>query len=193
MAPDGIPANSDAPAGEEAGSERSSDAPVVLIVMGVSGSGKTTVGRCIAERFGWPFYEGDDLHPDANVKKMSGGEPLADADRQPWLEEIRDLAGRLLDEGRSAVIACSALKRAYRELIQGERGDAVCFVYLKGDFALVQDRLEERSGHYMPASLLASQFEALQEPVPEEESVLEVHIAQPPEAVADEVAQHLDL
>ena len=165
--------------------------PQVLVVMGVSGSGKTTVGREIAERLGWPFFEGDDLHPDANVKKMGSGEPLADADRQPWLEKIRDLAGRLLAEGRSGVIACSALKRAYRELLR-QGGDAVRFVYLAGEHAQIRARLEERSGHYMTADLLESQFDALEEPGPDEKYVLEVSIAGSPESTACEVIKHLE-
>lgn len=165
--------------------------PIILVVMGVSGSGKTTVGRRIAEQLGWPFYEGDDLHPKANVKKMEGGEPLADIDRQPWLEEIRDLAGRLAREGRSAVIACSALKRAYRELIRSKVQDAMQFVYLKGGYQQIKARIEERDNHYMPAELLQSQFDALQEPTPEEH-IIEVNIAQPPDALVHEVVQQLN-
>lgn len=163
--------------------------PLVLVVMGVSGSGKTTVGRALAERLGWPFFEGDDLHPDANVKKMEGGEPLADADRQPWLEEIRDLVARLLAEGRSGVVACSALKRAYRELIR-EGGDAVRFVYLRGERAQIRERIEQRKDHYMPSELLGSQFDALEEPTPDE-NVLEVSIEGSPEATAREVVRRL--
>lgn len=168
------------------------DEPVVLIVMGVSGSGKTTVGRRIAERLGWHFFEGDDFHPDANVEKMSASEPLTDEDRREWLDEIRALAARLLRQGRSAVIACSALKRTYRQTIRGEDGPAIQFIYLKGDYTLVQNRLEERTGHFMPPDLLRSQFEALQEPSPHEEGILEVSIEQPPAAIADEVVRHLN-
>jgi carbohydrate kinase (thermoresistant glucokinase family) len=164
--------------------------PLVLVVMGVSGSGKTTVGREIAERLGWPFFEGDDLHPDANVKRMEGGEPLADADRQPWLEKIRDLAARLLAEERSGVIACSALKRAYRELIR-EGGDAIRFVYLRGEREEIEVRIRQRENHYMPATLLDSQFDALEEPAPDEH-VLEVSIDGPPEATAREAIEKLD-
>jgi carbohydrate kinase (thermoresistant glucokinase family) len=166
------------------------DGPLVLVVMGVSGSGKTTVGRLLAERLGWAFFEGDDLHPDANVKKMEGGEPLADADRQPWLEKICDLAARLLDEERSGVIACSALKRAYRELIDGGR-DAVRFVYLKGSYAQIKERVAGRDGHYMPTELVRSQFDALEEPGPEE-NVFEISIDQSPKTITREVVQRLE-
>jgi gluconokinase len=171
--------------------EHDAPAPVVLVVMGVSGAGKTTVGRRIAERLGWPFFEGDDLHPDANVEKMKGGEPLADADRQPWLEEIRDLAARLLAEERSAVIACSALKEAYRDLIGVKAGSAMRFLYLEGHFAQIEKRLDGRSGHYMPTDLLQSQFDALEEPDPDADDVLAVNVDQPPDAVVDETIQWL--
>ena len=169
----------------------SSEAPVVLVVMGVSGSGKTTVGRLLAERLGWPFFEGDDLHPDANVEKMEGGEPLADGDRQPWLEEIRDLAARLVAEERSGVIACSALKEAYRDLITVKAGDAMRFLYLDGDFDQIEQRLDGRSDHYMPTDLLQSQFDALEEPNRDADDVLAVDVDRPLDAVADETIRWL--
>ena len=138
-----------------------------ILVMGVSGSGKTTVGERLAKRLGWTFVEGDRLHPDANVEKMRQGIPLTDADRWPWLDRIGEELkewGRL---GRSGVLTCSALKRAYRDHIRRARPD-VRFVYLKGSEALIQDRVGARHHEYMPGSLLHSQFEALEEPAPDE-------------------------
>lgn len=192
MPADGNVAQSEA--SSAAAGERGAEEPAarVLVVMGVSGAGKTTVGREIAERLGWPFFEGDDLHPAANVKKMEGGEPLADADRQPWLEAIRDLVGRLLREGRSGVIACSALKRAYRDLIRAEDREAVQFVYLRGRPEQIETRLEARDDHYMPAELLQSQFDALEEPDPDED-VLEVTIDQSPQSAAAETIREGEL
>lgn len=169
------------------------DAPMVLILMGVSGSGKTTVGRQLADEFGWPFYEGDDFHSDASVEKMSRGVPLDDADRKSWLEKIHDLAARRIEDGRSAVVACSALKQKYRATIRGDHGERVQFVYLKGSFDLIKQRLKERTNHYMPASLLKSQFKAMQEPDAEEEGVVEVNIAQPPPAIAEDIRDALAL
>lgn len=158
--------------------------------MGVSGSGKTTIGRQVAERMDWPFFEGDDMHPESNVEKMRSGEPLADHDRQPWLEAIRDLAARLAEEERSGVIACSALKRAYRDLIAVKAEEAVHFVYLKGDYDQIKKRLEERDDHYMSAGMLDSQFDALEAPEADEQ-VIEVSIAGTPEQVVQRVVQHV--
>lgn len=135
-----------------------------VVVMGVSGSGKTTVGRALAERLGWVFYDGDDYHPAANVAKMASGEPLDDGDRRPWLDRLNRLIAARLAAGQSLVLACSALKRSYRERIRaGNPG--VRFVYLKGSEALIARRMSERAGHFMPPELLRSQFEALEEPV----------------------------
>ena len=136
---------------------------MVVILMGVSGAGKTAVGNRLAARLGWPFHDGDDLHPSESVRKMSTGVPLTDADRRPWLESIHDLVLRLEAEGRSAVIACSALKEAYRRLLlDGTRQTRL--VYLYGEPALIEGRLRERRGHFFDANLLLSQFAALEEP-----------------------------
>src|SRR5689334_20171779 len=132
-----------------------------VVVMGVSGSGKTTLARGISERLGWRFLEGDDLHPEANVEKMSAGTPLTDEDRWPWLEAI----GRWIDEraaeGESAIITCSALKRSYRGLLDRDR-PTVTFCHVEADPDLIKQRVEGRRGHYMPPSLLPSQLQTLE-------------------------------
>jgi len=138
-----------------------------VVVMGVSGSGKTTVAELLAKRLGWPFIEGDRLHPPANVEKMRQGIPLTDADRAPWLDRIGEELKSWAAEGRSGVMTCSALKRAYRERIRSARPD-VRFVYLKGSEALIAGRVGARHHEYMPASLLKSQFDTLEEPTPDE-------------------------
>ena len=154
-------------------------APVALVVMGVSGSGKSTVARLVAERLGWPMVEGDSLHPPANVEKMRRGVPLDDADRAPWLARICDELKAWKAAGRSGVMTCSALKRVYRAQIVAARPD-VRFVYLQGSKALIAQRIAARHHEYMPASLLSSQFEALEEPAPGEPAIV-VDIADPPE------------
>ena len=137
--------------------------PIVLVLMGVSGSGKTTVAKFIADRLDWAFEEGDALHPPANVAKMAAGHPLDDDDRAPWLAKVADWVDARLDAGHSGVITCSALKRKYRALID-RRGTGVEFVFLHGSRELIAGRLATRQGHFMPSSLLASQFETLEEP-----------------------------
>ena len=130
--------------------------------MGVAGVGKTTVGRLLAEGEGWPFFDADDFHSPASKDKMRRGEGLGDADREPWLAALRAKIDELRATGRSAVLACSALKETYRERLRA--GPDVRFVYLKGSFELIQARIEARAGHYAGASLLRSQYEALEEP-----------------------------
>jgi carbohydrate kinase (thermoresistant glucokinase family) len=136
---------------------------VIVLVMGVTGSGKTTVGQALADALGWRFHDGDDFHPEANVAKMAAGQPLTDEDRWPWLDRIADEMRRTLARGENAVFACSALKEAYRRRLQ--RAGDVRVVHLKGDAATIAARLAERSHRYMPASLLPSQFATLEEPV----------------------------
>ncbi|HYP32109.1 MAG TPA: gluconokinase [Burkholderiaceae bacterium] len=165
--------------------------PVVLVLMGVSGSGKTTVARIIAERLRWPFEEGDALHPPANVAKMAAGHPLTDEDRAPWLAKVADWVDARLDAGESGVITCSALKRKYRELID-RRGERVEFVYLHGSRELIATRLATRQGHFMPSSLLDSQFATLEEPA-DDEPVIRVEIGAAPESVAGDVLAALGL
>jgi gluconokinase len=154
-----------------------------LVVMGVSGSGKTTVAELIAKRLGWPFMEGDRLHPKANVEKMRQGIPLNDADRAPWLDRIGEELKSWAAERRSGVMTCSALKRAYRDRIRSARPD-VRFVYLKGSLALIEARVAARHHEYMPASLLQSQFDALEEPAPDEPGVVTVDAGPSPEEEA---------
>jgi gluconokinase len=134
----------------------------VIVVMGVSGSGKTTVGTLLAGQLGWKYYEGDDFHPRANIEKMRSGLPLNDADRKPWLEALRDLIRNCLELGDSAVVACSALKKGYRDFLRVD--ERVVFVYLKGDYEIIRQRLRGRVGHFMNPDLLDSQFATLEEP-----------------------------
>ncbi|HTW73254.1 MAG TPA: gluconokinase [Acetobacteraceae bacterium] len=161
----------------------------VAVVMGVSGSGKTTIAEGIGQREGWPLLEGDKFHPPANVEKMSHGIPLTDADRWPWLHAIADAIDEVRTRGDSAVVACSALKRAYRQILIGDRPDVV-LVYLQGDKDLIATRMAARKGHFMPVALLDSQFATLEEPGPDEHPIT-VSIAPPPDAIADEVVRQL--
>jgi gluconokinase len=138
-----------------------------LIVMGVSGSGKSTIASALAEKLGWRFADGDQFHPPANVAKMSAGQPLDDADRWPWLQAIADEIDRVADSGGQIVIACSALKRAYRELLVHGRDDVI-LVHLDGSDALIAARMKQRRDHFMPPGLLKSQFATLQPPAPDE-------------------------
>jgi len=165
--------------------------PLVLVMMGVSGSGKTTVAALLAGRLGWAFEEGDALHPAANVAKMAAGHPLDDADRAPWLAKVADWVDERLDAGECGVITCSALKHAYRDLI-AHRGHGVEFVYLHGSPALIASRLAERHGHFMPPSLLETQFATLEEPG-SDEPVLRVEIGATPQAIAANIIDALGL
>jgi len=167
------------------------DLPLVLVLMGVSGSGKTTVAKLIADRLDWAFEEGDALHPPANVAKMAAGHPLDDDDRAPWLARVADWVDARLDAGQSGVITCSALKRKYRALID-RRGERVEFVFLHGSRELIASRLATRQGHFMPTSLLDSQFETLEEPGADE-PVIRVEIEGSPEAIAAAVLAALGL
>ena len=159
---------------------------MVVVLMGVSGTGKTEVGTRLAEALGGIFVEGDDYHPKANVAKMRSGVPLDDADRQPWLETLSREIGGWLDAGRTVVLACSALKQRYRDILKAGR-PGVRFVHLKGDADLIRARLQDRRGHYMPASLLDSQFAALEEPA----DAITVGIDAPPDAIVAEIREAL--
>jgi gluconokinase len=158
--------------------------------MGVSGSGKTTIAEALARLLHCDFAEGDAFHPEANVAKMRAGIPLDDADRGPWLDAIAAWIAQARASGRRCIVACSALKRAYRKRLAGGRDD-VRFVYLRGDYELIAGRLAQRRGHYMPPALLRSQFEALEEPG-REENALVVPIDAPPEKLVATIARLLD-
>ena len=158
---------------------------MIVVVMGVSGSGKTTIGRALAERMGWAFFDADDFHPVANIEKMHAGIALTDEDRRPWLDRLAADMGAINARGENAVLACSALKQAYRDSLA--RAGDVRFVYLKGDQATIAARLGVRSDHYMPASLLASQFAALEEPT----KVIVVDIRSSIDAQVDTIIREL--
>ena len=162
-----------------------------LVIMGVSGSGKSTVGELLAQRLGWEMVEGDRLHPPANVEKMRQGIPLDDADREPWLDKIGEELKAWAAAGRSGLLTCSALKRAYRARILAARPDAR-FVYLKGSADLIGRRVGARHHEYMPASLLESQFETLEEPMPGE-PVLVVDAGDPPDTEVRKIIAALGL
>ena len=161
----------------------------VVVLMGVSGAGKTTVGRLLAGLLGADLAEGDAFHPKANVAKMSSGTPIEDADRAPWLAAIAGAIDRARGQGRGLVVTCSALKRHYRDVLIGQRRD-VRLVYLRGSRALIARRLGARTGHFMPPELLASQFAALEEPAAAERPIV-VEVAASPEAIAAEIARRL--
>jgi gluconokinase len=143
----------------------------ILVVMGVSGSGKSTLASGLAVSLKLPFKEGDTLHPLANVAKMEAGQPLSDEDRAPWLARIKEWIDTQLDRGQSGIITCSALKRAYRDVLRANRANVI-FVYVEGDQSLIRQRLSGRQGHFMPASLLASQFATLEPPTPDEHPIV---------------------
>jgi gluconokinase len=165
--------------------------PCALIVMGVSGSGKTTIGEVLAGRLGWPFEDGDRFHPASNVAKMSAGHPLTDEDRWPWLQAIADEIDRICRAGERAVVACSALKRAYRDTLVHGRDD-VRIVFLDGTQDLIAARLAARKGHFMPPGLLDSQFGTLEPPAGNENPVT-VSIDAPVETIADDIVRQLGL
>lgn len=160
---------------------------MVVVLMGVAGSGKSTVGRLLAERAGATFYDADDFHPRANVEKMRDGVPLTDEDRLPWLGALRELIRDCLVRGVRAVLACSALKEEYRArlLVDGR----VKFVYLKGDYSLIEERLKNRRGHFMKPGMLDSQFDTLEEP----RHALQVEVAAPPEEIVETIKDRLKL
>ena len=159
----------------------------VVVVMGVAGAGKTTVGESLARALGAEFLEGDRFHSPESVEKMRRGEALSDADRWPWLDRIAAELARLDASGRRAVIACSALKRAYRNRLRSGC-PKIRFVFLAGEEALIRERLERRRGHFMPPALLASQFAALESPTPEENAIAVDVAAEPKALVAQIVA-----
>ena len=156
--------------------------------MGVSGSGKTTIGQLLARKLGWSFYEGDDFHSPSNVSKMLGGVPLSDEDRVPWLSAIHQLVHDLIRQSQRAVITCSALKQTYRKLVT-EGHPQVSLVYLRGNYALLHPRLQSRTAHFMKADLLASQFSVFEEP----HDVPFIDVSQAPEVIVEQIKRMLHL
>ena len=163
---------------------------MIIIVFGVSGAGKTTVGELLARELGWHFFEADDFHSPANIKKMRRGVPLTDDDRWPWLETLRELIKQRVASHENAVLACSALKRAYRKHLRVSV--EVKLVFLRGDYALVAEQLRHRRGHFMDPGLLRSQFADLEEPQPEEE-VLTIELGRTPHELVKEIKTKLNL
>lgn len=161
--------------------------PHVVVVMGVAGTGKTTIGPLLAARLGVPYAEGDDFHPQANIAKMSAGVPLEDADRWPWLDAIGSWAHDRA--GLGGVVSCSALKRSYRDRLRAA-APGVVFVHLSGDRALIEDRMSHRQGHFMPTALLDSQFATLQ-PLGADEAGVTVSVAGTPEEITERTSAAL--
>jgi gluconokinase len=160
---------------------------MIAIMMGVTGSGKTTVGKLLADEFGWQFVDADDFHPPANVEKMRSGIPLTDEDRRPWLAQLRSQIQLWITQHRNVVLACSALKKSYREDLQA--GPDVRFVYLKGSAELIGERLRARHGHFAGTQILAGQFADLEEPT----DAVTVDISATPDQIVGEIRQKLGL
>jgi gluconokinase len=163
---------------------------MIIVIFGVSGAGKTTVGKMLAEQLGWRFLEADDFHPAANIEKMRNGHPLTDEDRWPWLDCLRKQIEQSLSAGENGVLACSALKRAYRDRLRVR--DEVKFVFLRGDYALVEKQLRSRHGHFMNTTLLQSQFDDLEQPQPDE-NVLTIELGRTPEGIVKRIEAKLSL
>ena len=161
---------------------------MIVIIFGVCGAGKTTVGKLLARELGWRFIEADDFHPAANIEKMRSDHPLTDEDRWPWLERLRQQIERALSAGENAVLACSALKRAYRDRLRVS--DDVKFVFLRGDYPLVEKQLRGRHRHFMNANLLQSQFADLEEPKPDED-VVTIELGRTPQEIVEEIKAKL--
>lgn len=158
---------------------------MVLVVMGVSGCGKTTIGKMLGEKLGWKYYEGDEYHPKENVEKMSSGIPLNDDDRKPWLLTLRGIIENHLKDGTGAVVSCSALKQKYRDLLKVNEDTK--FVYLKGDYDTILRRMQARKDHYFKPEMLKSQFDALEEP----SNVIAENIEMEPERIVEDVLEKI--
>ena len=161
---------------------------MIIVLMGVSGSGKTTIGALLSEELQWDFFDGDDFHDSSNKEKMAAGIPLTDSDREAWLSTLRDLVIRLRRERKNGIIACSALKHSYRRYLMTDAED-VSLVYLKGDFEQIKKRLNDRKGHFMGESLLESQFSTLEEP----DDAIEVDITHTPAEIVSTIIKRQNL
>jgi gluconokinase len=150
--------------------------------MGVSGSGKSTVGQLLSDRTGWDFYDADHFHTPDNIAKMTRGIPLTDLDREPWLIRLQELIDRTLAAQKSAILACSALKTSYREILQNNHQDLV-WIYLKGDYQAISTRIKQRTGHFLPAELLRDQFDTLEEP----QNAVIIDVSLPPSVIVDRI------
>lgn len=159
---------------------------MIILVMGVSGSGKTTIGQLLAKSLDWEFCDADALHPAANIEKMSRGIPLDDADRKPWLQQLQQAIAQWLQQDKNIVLACSALKATYRQILLQDK-ERMRLVYLHGDFKLIQARLRSRPDHYMPSDLLQSQLATLEEP----SEAIYFDVFQPPEVIVEEIKTKL--
>jgi gluconokinase len=156
------------------------------VIMGVSGTGKSTIGKLLSDRTGWDFYDADDFHSPANLDKLNRGIALTDSDRLPWLKELQQLIFRVLDSKKQGILACSALKAQYRQILRGESSEVI-FIYLRGDYNCIQKRVQQRTGHFMNPSLLRSQFDTLEEP----QNALTIDVALNPEAMVEEILKRI--
>ena len=161
---------------------------MIILLMGVSGSGKTTIGEMLAKSLNWGFSDADEYHPKANIEKMRQGTPLNDADRQPWLEAMQRAIDQWLQEDRNMVLTCSALKEAYRQMLLRDK-ERMRLVYLKGSYELIKQRLDRRPHHYMKVDMLQSQFDALEEP----QEGTTVNISLPPEVIVQQIRESLGI
>ena len=171
--------------------ERATEPPAAVVVMGVSGCGKTVIGRRLAAALGWTFRDGDDFHPPANVTKMSGGVPLTDADREPWLATLAAMLTTALVAGPPLVLGCSALRRAYRNRL-GLPHARIRLVHLDGPVDMIRKRIEQRAGHYMPATLLDSQLAILERPGPDEAAIV-IDVSEDPGQIVRQLIAALGL
>jgi gluconokinase len=162
---------------------------MIVVLMGVSGSGKTTVGKLLAEKLAWPFADADEFHPASNIEKMRRGSPLTDNDRFPWLRSLREYIDEVADRDGNLVLACSALSHDYRQYLTADNSRHVRYVYLEGSEELIASRLAKREGHFMPPSLLRTQFEALEPP----HDAVRIDIAPPPDVIVVSIMRELQL